>query len=446
MAANPLAEAAVEAIEIDAFSKDIPNMMYDSDTLYSLLKKRATVIPISNISAAGGTTRPSFRVNMRIQQGAPISQGTGNGDGLGRGTGSQWVGMALSPVFFYSACEITYLARMATNGPKRAEGGFKVQAQELKNSLTVAEQGLEGLMNSDGSGALDQIPSTATVSSNSGTGAQTSFISGMNVAVQFTDQQVVSVFPSIGGTTRGTATISYVDGVSNTIYFSTVLPSTGGATATGDYLVVNGASGAAGSSLMGLRAYQVNTNTGSLNGVNRASYPGRLSTPTINMGGQAIVNGTYTRTTTLIGRALGPDSEAIKDLIYYCGPDQGAAIQNTYYNVQIMDRVHATGDATPDMAQKMFPKTWGGHELHVSWNALPGRIDGFCPSTWYIGEMIPLELYDFGGGVTVAPVPDIVNGGYLTSSIFYYNACLNLVNSNVRAGIYLSNLAQPAIS
>ena len=34
---------------------------------------------------------------------------------------------------------------------------------------------------------------------------------------------------------------------------------------------------------------------------------------------------------------------------------------------------------------------------------------------WYIGELSPLELYDFGGGNVVAPVPDI-NGQSGTSS------------------------------
>jgi len=441
--ANPLAEAAVQAVEIDAFSKDIPNMMYDSDTLYRLMKEKATVIPVSNITGGGGVTRPSFRVNMRIQAGAAITQGTGNGDSLGRGTGSQWAGMALSPVFFYSGCEITYLARMATNGPKRSEGGFKVQAQELKNSLTQAEQGLEGLMNSDGSGAFDQIPATATVNNNTGSGQSTSSIVGMNVAVQFADQQVVQVFSSIGGTNRGSFTISYVDGVSNTLYSAGALPA---GTTTGDYLVINGGSGAAGSSLMGLRAYQVNSNVGSLNGLPRASFPGRLSTPTINMNGQAVVQATETRISTLIGRALGPESEALKDLIYYCGPDQAAAIQNIYYTINYFNVPDAKGDVTPDITKRFFPKTWGGRDLHVSWNALPGRIDAFCPSTWYMGEMIPLELYDFGSGVTVAPIVDINTGGYLTSNIFYYNACLNLVNSNVRSGCYLTSCAQPAIS
>jgi hypothetical protein len=435
----PLQEAAVEAIEIDAFSNKIEDLIYEGQTLYSLAKKRFNKEPIANITAAGGTTRPAWRVNMRIQAGAPIAQGTGNGDSMGRGTGDQWVGMALSPIFFYFATEITYLARMATKGKER--GKFMVQAQQLKNSLNTAMQGLEGMMQGDGSGTLDTIPTTATVNNNTGTGQSTSSIVGLNVAVQFTDQQVVQVFPSIGGTSRGSFTISYVDGVSNTIYSAGALPS---GTTTGDLLVVAGAAGSSGSSLMGLRAYQVNSSTGSLNGLSRASYPGRLSTPTINLSNAPVVQGTPARMTTLIGAALGPESEAIKDMVIYTGPDQATAIQNLMYNVQIVNAQEVKGDRSIDMAKKLFPATFGGHELIVGWNALPGRLDGFCPSTWHMGEMVPLELYDFGGGVTSAPVPDISVGGYLTSTIFYYNCIFNIANGNVRAGCYITSAAQPA--
>lgn len=432
---SPLAEAAVQAIELDAFAKDIPDLVYEGDTLYSLFKKRATVIPVSNITAAGGVTRPSFRVPMRIQSGAAISQGTGNGDSMGRGTGSQWAGMALSPVFFFSGCEITFLSRIATEGKKR--GLFNVQAQELKNSLQIAQQGLEGLIQSDGSGTLDQIPATATV-----TIGPPGSIVGLNVAVQFTDQQVVQVFPSVGGASRGSFTISFVDGVANTIFSTGALPA---GTTTGDFLMVAGAAGSAGSSLMGLRAYQVNSNTGTINGLSRASFPGRLSTSTINLNGASVSNTTPARIMTLVGRALGGESDAVKDLVLYTGPDQGQAIQNLYYNVLIANAQEVKGDRALDMVKKFFPATYGGRELHIGWNALPGRIDAFVPSTWYLGEMLPLELYDFGGGVTVAPVPDISVGGYLTSSIFYYVAALNLANSNMRAGCFVANAAVPAI-
>jgi hypothetical protein len=45
-------------------------------------------------------------------------------------------------------------------------------------------------------------------------------------------------------------------------------------------------------------------------------------------------------------------------------------------------------------------------------------MDLLVMDNWYIGELSPLELYDFGGGNVVAPVPDIgagASGSYLTS-------------------------------
>ena len=54
-------------------------------------------------------------------------------------------------------------------------------------------------------------------------------------------------------------------------------------------------------------------------------------------------------------------------------------------------------------------------------------MDLLVLDNWYIGELSQLELYDFGGGNVVAPVPDI-NGqagtsSYLTSHMFAYNTC-----------------------
>jgi len=60
-------------------------------------------------------------------------------------------------------------------------------------------------------------------------------------------------------------------------------------------------------------------------------------------------------------------------------------------------------------------------------------------------ELKEPSLYDFGNGVTVMPVVDTATGGYLTSKIFYYNACLNLFNSNMRAAGYCTNCAIPTI-
>lgn len=66
---------------------------------------------------------------------------------------------------------------------------------------------------------------------------------------------------------------------------------------------------------------------------------------------------------------------------------------------------------------------------------------------WYIGELSSLELYDFGGGNVVAPVPDVgtTNGTYLTSHMFAYNTCFNLANAAPRAGLYVQNAAVPTV-
>jgi hypothetical protein len=437
---NPVQEAAVEAIELDAFSKDIPDLIQFDKTLYSSFKNNATTIPVSNVTAAGGTTRPSFRVPFRPQAGAALTQGTGNADSLGRGTGSQWAAFALSPVFVFSVCEITFLARIATEGRKR--GLFNVQAQELKNTFQQATQGLEALCNGDGTGTLDQIPSTATVNNGTGSaGPSFSSIVGMQNAFQFTDQQTVQVI-STGGTNRGAFVISFVDAVSNTIYSSTALPV---GTTTTDFLVISGSAGTAGSSIMGLRAWQVNSNVGTIGGLSRGTYPGRLSTPIINLGGGALALSTGYRANVLLGRALGQDNAAMKSVTWYCGPDQAMQIANLYLNALFVNVPESKGDHALDMVKRNWPMSYAGRDLNVGWNGLPGRLDLFTFDTWYIGEMLPLELYDFGGGITVAPVPDIINGGYLTSSMFAYVAALNIVNSNVRAGVIISNAAQPTI-
>lgn len=443
-----LQEAAVQGIELEAWAKMIADPIYTAKTLYQRFKSGTKTYPTANITARPNTAgtlsqRPAFQVPMRIQSGAAIQQGTGDGDSLGRGTGSYWISGDISPVFLFSGCEVTYLAQLATAGKNRAL--FSVRAQELKNSFDVFMRGIEALWQGDSSGFLDQIPSTATVSNNSGSGNSTSFISGLNNANQFQDQQVIQVFPSVGGTSRGTATVSFVDGVSNTLYFSTVLPSTGGATATGDFLMVAGCSGAAGGSVAGIKTYQVNGNSGSVLGITRATYPNRFSTPTINLSSNALTPAVPYRLEIQIKRALGPDAEELENMFWYVPPDQQLAWNNITQNVKVVNQQEVKGDKELDLVKRYMPDTMGGREMVVGFNATPGRLDLLSPSTWGIVEMKEPSIYDFGNGVTVMPVVDKNTGGYLTSSIFYYNASLNLFNSNMRSGGYVTSAAIPTI-
>jgi hypothetical protein len=447
-ASTPLDEAAVQGIELESWAKMIPDLVFSGKTLYNRFKNGAKTYPTANITAAPNTAgalsqRPAFRIPMRVQSGATIVQGTGDGDPLGRGSGSQWVSGDIAPVFLFAGCEITYLTQMATAGKNR--GMIAVRAQELKNSLDTFMRGIESLFQGDSSGMLDQIPTTAIVNNGTGGGvagtATYSSIVGLNNANQFQDQQLVQVFPTEGGTSRGSFRISYADGVTNTIYSTGTLPS---GTTTGDYLMVAGSSGAAGGSVAGIKTYQVTGNTGSVLGITRANYPGRLSTPNINLNGNAVNPAVPYRAEILIARGLGDDAEEMDDFIWYGGPGQHLQITNLYQNV-LLQNVVPKGDEALDMVKKHMTPTFGGREYVRGYNASPGRIDGLCLPSWGIAEMKEPSLYDFGNGVTTMPVPDPNGNGWLTSSIFYYNAALNLFNSNMKAGVYVSNAAEPVI-
>ena len=446
MAANPLAEAAVEAVELENFAKGIPDLVFKGHTVYNFFKKGSKTYPTAVTTQAGGTARPAFRIPVRIQSGAAIFQATGNGDALGRGTGSNWVGGDISPIGLFAGCEITYLARIATNGPKR--GLISLRAEELKNSLNAFMQGLDAQFLSDGSGAIVQIPSTATVNNNTLGGTNPSSIVGLGgQANQFQEQQVVQFFPTEGGTARtggvATATVSYVDGAADTVYFSTALPTS---TAVGDFVMIQGSSGALNSGLAGIYAYQVASNTGTILNLSRSTYPGQLSTPNINKSGAAINMTDAYKAEILIGRGLGADNEAVADFEWICGPDQELAVTQLYTNVLTQNYV-PPGDKALDMVKRHMSPTYGGRKLNISYTAKQGRLDAVCAETWGITETVEPSLYDFGDGVTTMPIPDFTGqGSYLTSSIFFYNAFLNLFNSNMKAGVYISNAAVPSVT
>ena len=257
---------------------------------------------------------------------------------------------------------------------------------------------------------------------------------------------MIQVFPSEGGATRGTATVSFTDPVAQTVWFSTVLPSTGGATATGDYLIISGASGAQGAGLANIRYWNVNSNTGTVGGLSRANYPGRLSTPTINLNGAQVTPSVFQRSLILLGRALGPDAEAIDSGVWYGQPDQLYTLNAQWYERMITQNLEG-GESVPDIGRKMMSKTFGGREYQVSYQADPSKVDLLVMDNWAFGELKEVGLYDFGGGNTIMPVPDIPTSGgtYITDRMFVYDCFFQLCNKAPRSGLYIQNAGTLAV-
>jgi hypothetical protein len=439
---GPLNEAAVESIELEQVGKEIALTWPTFRGLYNELEKSAKKVNIANVTQAAGTTRSAWRESMIIQGASGINVGTGDGTPLLSGTGSKTAAFAMAPVWAFNVTQYTRLAEMATNGAERGVESFT--KTEIKRSIKQFYNGIESLFNGDGSGAADQIPLTATVSSSSGTGDTTSFISGVACAAAFVDQQSIQIFPSEGGTARTPATsagtvISYVDVVGQTLWFSTALPS---GTVVGDYIMVAGTSGVAGSSVLGIPYWNTNGNTGTKGGLSLSAYPSRLSTPVINLGGAQITPSVAQRAMVLLTRALGDDAEDLEKGVWYGKPEQCATIASQWYELMITQNKESESINVTDRARNGLPDTFGERKVIYSNTAKAGRLDLLFLENWSLGELCPVGLYDFGGGNTVMPVVDSTSGAgatYLTSKMFVYEWGGQICNRIPRHGLFITN-------
>ena len=437
-----LNEAAVSAVEKEAVRTEIAKLFQTDDTLFGRIKADVKALPIAYSIPGNTGERGSFRVPMAIQANGNLLQISGDGDDMGLGQGTQWKSQILSPVTFVLGTEITWLASNSTDSKTKAL--IDVNSQEFASSLDYFKTGLSAQLEGDGSGVLDIIPTTATISSNSGTGAETSFISGVTNPNRFQDQQIVQFFTAVGGTNLGPATISYVDAPNSTLWFSTALPAI--TTGTQYWVMVNASSaslvGSANSSLMGLNAYQTNATVGTLNGLNRALYPGRLSTPLVNLSTNLITVPYGRRGLQTLRTALGVDTPALEDLFFYVGLAQEAAIEDIQLQVTIANQQQIKGDSSLDFGKANAPATFMGRELVVSNTASKNTIQGLCPKYWAVGEAKSPDLYEVKGQ-TVFPVYG-ASGGVASAHIFYYITSLQLCNSNPRGGIVYSNCGVPS--
>lgn len=431
-----LNEAAAESIELEQVGREIALLWPTFRGLYNLFEKSAKKVNIANVTQAAGGTRSAWRETMITQGASGISVGTGDGSSLGSGTGSQTASFAMAPIWAFNVTQYTRLAELATNGAERAVESFT--KTEIKRSIKQFYNGIEGLMNGDGSGAFDQIPANAVITTG-GSGNTTAVIQGIQCAAAFVDQQVVQIFPSEGGSARGSATISFVSVVEQKLNFSTALP---GGTTQGDYIMVAGASGAVGSSVLGIPYWNTNGNVGTKGGLTMANYPDRLSTPVINLGGAQITPSVAQRAFVLLTRALGDDAEELEKGVWYGKPDQLATIASQWYSTIITQNSEPKSESVFDRARAGIGKEFGERPFIYSNTAKAGRADLLFPENWSLGELCPVGLYDFGGGNTVMPVPDIggaAGATYLTAKMFVYEWGGQVCNRIPRHGLFVTN-------
>ncbi|MGH9343299.1 MAG: hypothetical protein ACRD19_06005 [Terriglobia bacterium] len=385
-----------------------------SSRLWSRIKARTDIQPVSN--------RPS-RIPFEALSGGKFRAWNPDGGDMGQGSGPTEVYGTLSCVYFLQASQYTSLAESSTDSDEKAIKNY-VSLTQQRAAETIAAY-MDAVVQGDGSNTLDTVVSTTT--------------NGIvcNNANAFQDNQDVDVWSALGGTFRGTVTVESVDIANNTIWLTTAYPT---GTVAGDLLLVSGSAGIANSGLFGLRYYQVSGNAGSYMNIQRSAFPGKYSTPYINVNG-ALTPAIVRALEGQIELAMSIDRADQADLVAHCNVDMRAAWENNAILVQRVIMNEVKGDESVDMLKKNAPTQIAGRELLVNERAKPGIIDFLGLKHWFRIEGQALDYYEVGGQ-TIFPAYG-ASGGLAASMIFYLVTGVQTGNGQPRIGAYMDNISIP---
>lgn len=367
------------------------------------------------------------RIPLDILAGGNFSQVNPDGGDAGLGSAITADFGQVSSVYFAHATQFTKLFEWATDANQKAI------EPAAKRNLTVAidqmRKGLEGLLNTDGSGTLDTVVST------SGTA-----VLNVNNPNQFFDNQIIGVFNPTGPVQRGTSVqIQSVDANAKTLTLTGAFPV---GTTANDLLVVSGATGVAASSLLGIKYHQSSSTTGTWLQLARATYPGKLYTPNVSLANASITPQVVRLGEAQLKRRLGIDTPEVDDLMWHMNVDQVAAWENVGLIVTQVIQNQLGGSESEDMLKKSQPKTMAGRPIIESLNATPGRIDGLCLKHWCKTVTKPIGPLEFGGQ-TMFPTYG-ASGGVNFSTVSYLVWGGNVVTDNPGAGVIFTSCASPS--
>ena len=400
------------------------SLLYQLDaTLWNEIKSRTDVEVVSS--------RPT-RVPLELLAGGTFTSNSPDGADLGLGSAPVTDFMTLVPTYFFQCSQWTKQAEISTNSDQKAIEDYSklLMKRAMENFNTYMEA---VFTQGDGSNTLDTVAVTAPAGQN--------YII-VNNANQFQDQQPFDVWTAINGTFVETATVQSVDAANKTLWLAAPL----GAQATAGYpLLVRGSAGVSNSGLFGLFTYALASNTGTVAGLSRAAYPGKLTTPHVDAGGFALNQSQARRMQGQLKIAIGALKAVELDLQFNMGPDMLAAWENTGIAVSQVIQNQLTGDRSQDMLKKHTPKTFMGYPIigegEGNIHAKQGRIDGMALKTYFRCENQPIDYYEVGGQ-TIFPAYG-GSGGLAASSFFYLWTGVQVGCENVRSQVYLDNASVP---
>lgn len=409
------------ALQREQVREELPRLFSMDDTLWSEIKPKEDLEVVSY--------RPT-RVPQYLLSGGKHRMGNFDGGDLGQGSSFTTDFYTLVPVYPFAAWQYTKLTEMTTNSNRKAIEDYGTRT--MKEAMSEMNVFMESLLNTDGSNTLGTL--TANPSGN---------VLTVGNGNMFRDNNDYDVWSALSGTFRGTITVQSVDALNNQLNL-TAAPPVG--TVSGDLLLVSGSSGVAGTGFLGILYYQVGSNVGSIGGLSRSAYPGKLNTPTVNFQNQALTPSKARLMLAQMQIAMGIDQPDKVNLTWNMNVDMIAAWENSGLLVTGLIQTQITGNNSVDMLKKSPPKTLAGRPIvgggKGSIHATPGRIDGLPLKHLFRVENQPIDFYDIGGQTTFPAYG--ASGGLSASTIFYIYSGVNLGDENVHAGTYGNNIAKPS--
>jgi hypothetical protein len=371
----------------------------------------------------------AYRAPVEITAGGALRQFNPDGGNLGRGSALKTDVLIINQYYFDFAVEYTALAEIATDDKEKAVENYV--ERQMTRMMDQFKTGIEAIVSyGDAAGTLDLVVSV------------NGQVLTMNNANQFFDNQVVQAF-DLTNTLQGAFQILTVDAIANTITADPATP-VPAAIAANWTLSVDGCVGpsVANSSLAGVNTLQLQSSIGNYFGIQRAAYPGRLSTPFIAGNNSAITPQRGRAMINMVRSVMGVKSPDANDFIWHMNLDQEAQIENIGLVVsQVIQNQLGKGGSSQDMLQKTPPKTFGSRPIFANIHAQPGRIDGLPLKHWFRAEIQPLDFYEVNGQTLFPIYGD--DGGIAASFITYLWCGWNICSDNVRAGVYSTGNAIP---
>lgn len=449
LSGTPLNSAAAIGVEMEKL-KDNVYAQFNQDDLF------LTRIAVRNELKVSARL---CRIPLLVQPGSTFGQFVpdGTGDSMGTGGGSIYDEGVATPVYFVQSCQVTKEAEWGTDSDEKAL--VNVFKEEFKTNLKEFRTNLDGLASSS-SGAGDLGTVTATPPASVGQ----NWINVSN-ANNFRAGCTYQVLSSIGGTNRGTILVLTADLANNILYLVEVsgayYPS---GTASGDTLIVSGASGSAtasyspdryttatiAASLVGTPGINISSSTGSWFGIARSTYPGVLNAEYVNGGSAALTPQQILLLESLVQRANGAEAEEMDEFIIQSNVDQVTAWESlglfTTSGVATafvpQEGAGKDGDTRMDYLKKNRIKTFAGHELITNIKSRPQRVDFMSLKYWFRIETKPASLFDVDG-VTVFPLYGS-DGGVAPTQAFYFVCGMQMANNKPRGGAYIDTLSLPS--